>query len=156
MSNIGTDEYTHSLGNELAPLRHLRSLRVGLYFVPSNIVLAHKLYHRRGLPAPAVINWQTAIPLAELPTDPPLQELPPHVEPATTTQLVALLHRRDEESRAEFKCSRCIELTSPGGREAENSANSILRGYLPKLTNVEWMGWLTPGHLGVHSYQFSQ
>ncbi|KAG8682885.1 hypothetical protein FRC11_014231 [Ceratobasidium sp. 423] len=156
MSNIGTDEYTHSLGNELAPLRHLRSLRVGLYFVPSNIVLAHKLYHRRGLPAPVVINWQTAIPLAELPTNPFLQELPPNVEPATTAQLVSLLHRRDEDSREEFICPECVEITGASSREAENSANSILCGYLPKLTSVEWMGWLTHGHLGVNSYQFSQ
>ncbi|KAG8705681.1 hypothetical protein FRC11_008859 [Ceratobasidium sp. 423] len=155
MSNTGTDAYAHSLANELVPLKHLRSLRVGLYFVPSDIVLAHRLYHRRGLAAPATIDWQSAIPLAELPADPFLQELPPHVEPASTTQLVSLLHRRDDESHVEFKCPMCIETTDSSGREAENSANSILRGYLPTLAAIEWMGWLTPGHLGVHSYRFS-
>ncbi|CAE6438934.1 unnamed protein product [Rhizoctonia solani] len=155
MSNTGTDAYAHSLANELAPLKHLRSLRVGLYFVPSDIVLVHRLYHRRGLAAPATIDWQSAIPLAELPADPLMLELPPHVEPATTTQLVSLLHRRDDELHVEFKCPRCIETTDSDGREAEKSANSILRGYLPTLATVEWMGWLTPGHLGVHSYRFS-
>ncbi|KAG8761039.1 hypothetical protein FRC11_014492 [Ceratobasidium sp. 423] len=155
MSNIGTDAYAHSLGNELAPLRHLRSLRIGLYFVPPDIVLTHRLYHRRDLPAPEIIDWQTAIPLAELPAHMLLQEPPPDVELATTTQLVSLLHRRDEETRDEFKCPRCFEITDASGREAETSANSILRGCLPTLTNIEWMGWLTPGHLGINSYQFT-
>ncbi|CAE6394667.1 unnamed protein product [Rhizoctonia solani] len=154
MSNLGTDAYAHSLGNELAPLRHLRSLQVGLYFVPPDIVLAHRLYHRRGLPAPETIQWQTAIPLAELPTD-PAPQLPPHVEPATTTQLVELLHRCDEESQVEFKCHRCIEITGANGREAEQTANAILREYLPTLVSIEWMGWLTPQHLGTNSYHFS-
>ncbi|KAF8688991.1 hypothetical protein RHS03_09217, partial [Rhizoctonia solani] len=154
MSMTGTDAYAHSLGSELAPLKHLRSLRVGLYFVPSDIVLAHRLYHRRGVPAPATIHWQSAIPLAESPSD-PLHESPPHPEPATTAQLVSLLHRRDEGSHTEFRCPMCAEITSASGSEAEKNANSILRGYLSKLAFVEWMGWLTPGHLGVHSYRFS-
>ncbi|KAH7332795.1 hypothetical protein B0J17DRAFT_721954 [Rhizoctonia solani] len=155
MSNVGTDGYAHSLGSELAPLRHLRSLRIGLYFIPSDIVLAHRLYHRRGLPAPETIHWQSAIPLAELPVDPPLQELPPNVELATTTQLVSLLHRRDEETCMEFKCPRCIEITSASGSEAENAANSILRGYIPTLLCVEWMEWASPQHLGTRAYRFS-
>ncbi|KAL5637746.1 hypothetical protein ACGC1H_002117 [Rhizoctonia solani] len=155
MSNIGTDAYAHSLGNELASLKHLRSLQVGLYFVPPDIVLAHRLYHRRGLPAPEMIHWQSAIPLAELPTNPLLQELPPHVEPATTAQLVELLHRRDEESQIEFKCQRCIEIVGASGNEAEQTANSILCEYIPTLVSVEWMGWLTPQHLGTNSSQFS-
>ncbi|CAE6411078.1 unnamed protein product [Rhizoctonia solani] len=146
MSMVGTDAYAHSLGNELAPLKHLRLIRVGLYFVPSDIVLAHRLYHRRGLSAPATIRWQSAIPLAEL---------TPNPEPATTAQLVSLLHRRDEESQTEFKCLMCADITDTSGSEAEKIANSILHEYLPKLACVEWMGWLTPGHLGVHSYRFS-
>ncbi|CAE7146234.1 unnamed protein product [Rhizoctonia solani] len=155
MSNTGTDAYAHSLAIELAPLKHLRLLRIGLYFVPSDIVLAHRLYHRRGLAAPEIIDWQSAIPLAELPADPPLQELPPHVEPATITQLVSLFHRLDEESHTEFKCSRCTETTDTDSRDAEMSASSILHEYIPTLSSVEWMGWLTPRHLGIRSYQFS-
>jgi hypothetical protein len=145
--------FQHSLGNELAPLKQLRLLRVGLYFVPSDIVLAHRLYHQRGLSAPATIHWQSAIPLAERATNPPLQE-PAHAEPATPVQLVSLLHRRDEDSHTAFECSKCVEITDASGRGAENSANSILRVYLPKIVCVEWMGWLTPGHLGTHSYRF--
>ncbi|KAG8747194.1 hypothetical protein FRC11_012431, partial [Ceratobasidium sp. 423] len=130
MSNTGIDEYAHSLGNELVPLKHLRSLRVGLYFVPSDIVLAHRLYHRRGLAAPVTIDWQSAIPLAlaGFPGDPFLQELPPHVEPASATQLVSLLHRRDEEPNMEFSCPQCNEITNTTGGELEKSANLILRG----------------------------
>lgn len=155
MSDTGTDAYAHSLANELAPLKHLRSLRVGLYFAPSDIVLAHRLYHRRGLPAPETIHWQSAIPLAELPANTLLQELPPHIEPATTTQLVSLLHHPDEESYTEFKCSRCAEITYTASKEAEKSASSILHEYIPTLLSVEWMGWLTPRRLGIHSYRFS-
>ncbi|CUA76031.1 hypothetical protein RSOLAG22IIIB_02038 [Rhizoctonia solani] len=155
MSDTGTDAYAHSLANELAPLKHLRSLRIGLYFVPSDIVLAHRLYHRRGLPAPENIHWQSAIPLAELAPTPFTPELPPHVEPATTGQLVSLLHHPDEESYTEFNCSRCVEITDATSVEAEKSASSILHEYIPTLLKVEWMGWLTPRHLGVHSYRFS-
>ncbi|CAE6456203.1 unnamed protein product [Rhizoctonia solani] len=155
MSITGTDSYAYSLANELAPLKHLRSLRVGLYFVPSNIVLAHRLYHRRGLPAPETIHWQSAIPLAELPANPMPQELPPNIDLATTTQLVSLLHRCDEESNTEFKCMRCFETTDTAGKEAEKSASSILRECVPTLLSIEWMGWLTPCHLGTNSYRFS-
>lgn len=152
ISDIGTDAYAHSLGHELSPLKNLRSLRMGLYLVPAHIILAHRLYHKRGRTAPAIINWQTAIPLSELPLDPFIGE-PEHVEPATTDQLVSVLHQHDSERNEPFDCPQCVEATAEVSRSAEMSANTILQSHIPSLTKVEWMGWLTPGHLGMHSFE---
>lgn len=125
---------------------------MGLYLVPPDIVLAHRLYHRRGRPAPAIINWQTAISLSELPLDPFIGE-PEHVEPATTDQLVSVLHQPDSEPNEPFDCLKCVETTAEVSRSAEMSANTILQSHVPSLTKVQWMGWLTPEHLGIHSFE---
>jgi hypothetical protein len=139
----------HSLAQELAPLRSLQTLRIGLYLIPSTIILAHRLYHRRGLTAPEVIEWQQAIPLAQIPT-------PAHdeaVEPATIDQLISLLHERDPETEfGEHICAMCVEEMEWITKDAETHANAILSELLPSLTKIQWMGWLTAGHLGVNSY----
>ncbi|KAG8702943.1 hypothetical protein FRC08_003156 [Ceratobasidium sp. 394] len=133
MSSQDTDSYAHSLAQELYPLRSLKSLRLGLYLIPSTTVLAHRLYHRRNLPAPDVIEWQQAILQAQLP------DLVPdiQVEPATTNQLISLLHDPDPKKI---------------NTNAETSANAILKESLPSLEKVQWMNWLSPGHLGLDSY----
>lgn len=127
---------------------------MGLYLIPSDTVLAHRLYHRRGRTAPNIIDWQTAIPLPELPVDPFIEDLG-HVNPATTDQLVSILHQQDSEPGEEFDCSQCIETTAEINKIAETNANTILHGHVPSLVNIQWMGWLTPGHLGVHSFEFA-
>ncbi|KAF8599671.1 hypothetical protein BDV93DRAFT_609111 [Ceratobasidium sp. AG-I] len=152
----GTEEYAHSLAQELAPLKNIRSLRMGLYFVPSSIVLAHRLYHRRGLPAPEVIEWQQAIPLAESVESAEI-ELEQALQPrgsATTAQLITLLHQPDHEIEfgPEHNCALCMEVTSQITEDAERRANAILANLVPSLIQVQWMAWLTPGHLGVHTY----
>lgn len=130
---------------------------MGLYFTPSSIVLAHRLYHRRGRPAPETIEWQQAIPLAEAPSEPAVveQEQEPEVRaPATTAQLISLLHQPDPET--EFgpghNCALCTRLTSQISEDAEKRANAILVNLVPSLSQIQWMAWLTPKHLGVHTY----
>ncbi|KAF8599676.1 hypothetical protein BDV93DRAFT_295031 [Ceratobasidium sp. AG-I] len=158
----GTEEYAHSLAQELAPLKNIRSLRMGLYFVPSSIVLAHRLYHRRGLPAPEAIEWQQAIPLAETQqiietieagAAEPGQATQTH-DPATTAQLISLLHQPDPETEfgPEHNCALCTESTSQISEDAERRANAILTNLVPSLSQIQWMAWLTPKHLGVHTY----
>ncbi|KAB5589676.1 hypothetical protein CTheo_6877 [Ceratobasidium theobromae] len=154
ISSSETNSYSDSLGQELAPLKNLRSLRMGLYLSPSNIVLGHKLYHRRGIAAPETIVWQTAIPLSELPRNPFTQDVHPHLEHATTEHLVSILHRPDSEPNTAFDCPWCMEATADISKAAETAANAILRQHVPSLSKIQWMGWLTPGHLGVNSYEF--
>jgi hypothetical protein len=129
---------------------------MGLYLVPSETVLAHRLYHRRGLLAPGAIDWQQAIPWAELPVDTPLEA----IQPATTDQLSSVLYDHDHDQDSEFglqeNCAMCVETTSQISRETETRANAILSEFLPSLTIIQWMGWLTPGHLGVNSYDMQR
>ncbi|KAF8599677.1 hypothetical protein BDV93DRAFT_295290 [Ceratobasidium sp. AG-I] len=153
ISSEGTEEYAHSLAQELVPLKNLQSLRMGLYFAPSSIVLAHRVYHRRGLPAPEIIEWQQAIPLVELPAESEPEEQQPR-DPATTAQLISLLHQPDPDTEfgPEHNCTLCTELTSQISEDAERRANAILANLVPSLSQIQWMAWLTPKHLGVHTY----
>jgi hypothetical protein len=124
---------------------------MGLYLSPSEIVLAHRLYHRHGLPAPDTIDWETAIPLSELPENPLVEH--GNIEPATIDQLVQVLHQQDSKPEEAFDCHRCIETTAQITSAAEASANDILYKLVPSLVRISWMGWLTPGHLGVHLFE---
>ncbi|QRW03621.1 F-box-like domain protein [Ceratobasidium sp. AG-Ba] len=66
MSDQDSDAYARSLSRELLPLKFLKRLRLGLYLISSTTVLAHRLFHRRNLPAPAVVEWHHAIPQAQI------------------------------------------------------------------------------------------
>ncbi|KAG9100621.1 hypothetical protein FS749_014030 [Ceratobasidium sp. UAMH 11750] len=150
MSSQETDSYAHSLARELFPLHSLKSLRLGLYLIPSTTVLAHRVYHRRNLPAPAVVEWQQALPQAQL----PVPEAGAQPQPATTEQLISLLHESDPED--EFNpgriCAMCLAAVDQVGRSAEASANAILKELVPSLEKIQWMSWLSPGHLGWTTY----
>ncbi|CAE6410990.1 unnamed protein product [Rhizoctonia solani] len=124
----GSDSYAHSLADELAPLRSLRLLRLGIYLMPSTAVLAHRCFHIHEQPAPPQINWQAALtPMLPDTVDPQPQPQSPQA-----SDLIALLHQAPEEK----------DLTS---------ANRILKEVIPNLDRVEWMDWFTSKHLGVCS-----
>ncbi|KAF8599665.1 hypothetical protein BDV93DRAFT_560140 [Ceratobasidium sp. AG-I] len=153
LSIDGTEEYALSLAQELAQLTCLRILRLGVYITPSSAVLAHRLYHIRGLPAPAMIDWQQAIPLAQIP---PIQgNETPELEPASSEDLVSLLHQPSSEPDfGPETCSLCVEEILDISQAAESNANQILKQLVPSLEIVEWMGWFTPGHLGSNTHSF--
>lgn len=146
MSVEGTDGYAHSLGQELSPLQNLRSIRLGIYLVPSTTVLAHRLFHARNLPVPPIINWQTELAPPHNPNQngqgpqpqPPLAQIP---------ELVALLHQAPEKEI----CEQCQRDYLAGTQAAEISATNILKKILPSLELVEWMNWFSPFHLGLQS-----
>ncbi|QRV74698.1 hypothetical protein RhiJN_02713 [Ceratobasidium sp. AG-Ba] len=149
ISDSGVEEYAASLARELAPLTNLRKLQMGVYLIPSSVVLAHRLYHTRGVSAPHVIEWQLAIPLAQQPLN--MQpENPAQVEPATTSALVDLLHRPDNDFDAsQPTCKLCLVEFSDTNRSAEAAATSILKEALPSLETVQWMNWFSSRHLGL-------
>ncbi|KAG8718350.1 hypothetical protein FRC08_005443 [Ceratobasidium sp. 394] len=146
----------HSLAQELAPLQCLRSLRLGLYLIPSTTILAHRLYHKRNVAAPEHIEWQHAIPLASLPADVVLDDAAQlNLTPASTDQLSSILYQTDprEEFGPESTCGFCVESLSQIGDDAETRANAILKNLLPNLTSVQWMAWFSPDHLGVNVHE---
>ncbi|KAF8666742.1 hypothetical protein RHS04_09463 [Rhizoctonia solani] len=61
----GTDDYAHSLAQELQPLQRLTTLYTGIYMAPSDIVLAHRVFHTRQSIAPQEINWEHAVVMQE-------------------------------------------------------------------------------------------
>ncbi|KAG8723924.1 hypothetical protein FRC09_001189, partial [Ceratobasidium sp. 395] len=146
----------HSLAQELAPLQSLQSLRLGLYLIPSTTILAHRVYHRRNMTSPEIIQWQHAVALAGLSdnvvlNDAEIADLPS----ASTNQLSSVIYQADpyEEFGLERTCESCTESISQIGRDAETRANAILKNLLPNLTSVEWMAWLSPNHLGVNAHR---
>ncbi|QRV74713.1 hypothetical protein RhiJN_02728 [Ceratobasidium sp. AG-Ba] len=146
MSDQDSNAYARSLSTELSPLRFLRSLRLGLYLIPSTTVLSHRLYHRRNLPAPPSIDWHHVIP----------QTTPPQGGAARgqTEQLVSLLHQQDPESEFGPRaiCDMCIEAVDRVGRKAEEGASAIIQELIPSLEKVQWMNWLSSGHIGLSNY----
>ncbi|KAG8770400.1 hypothetical protein FRC12_004288 [Ceratobasidium sp. 428] len=155
MSIEDTESYAHSLAQELAPLQSLQHLRLGLYLIPSTTVLAHRVYHRRNMTAPEVIEWQNAITAATLPDGAILDDADIASLPRPSTdQLSSILYQADpyEEFEVERMCERCVESLSQIGHHAETGANNILKQLLPNLVRVEWMAWLSPNHLGVNVY----
>ncbi|KAG9124055.1 hypothetical protein FRC07_013041 [Ceratobasidium sp. 392] len=144
---IGTDDYAHSVAQELVSLPQLKCLGLGVYFMPSAIALAHRAYHTRGLAEPAPVEWQQALldlqgtPIVEPPGQP------------DSTPLVDLYHRMDSTER-EFgpkTCTFCHESFQPS-RGAECRANDVLKGLLPNLQVVEWMDWFSPSHTGISQH----
>ncbi|KAG8784454.1 hypothetical protein FRC12_018674, partial [Ceratobasidium sp. 428] len=156
MSIEDTGSYAHSLAQELAPLQSLRALRLGLYLMPSTTILAHRVYHRRNLNAPGVVQWQHAVALGGLPNNIVLDNADiADLPPVSTNELSSILYQADpyEEFVLGHMCISCTESTSQIGHDAETRANAILKNLLPNLTCVEWMSWLSPNHLGVNTYK---
>ncbi|KAG9080528.1 hypothetical protein FS749_007987 [Ceratobasidium sp. UAMH 11750] len=141
ISDEGTDAYTHSLGQELAPLRKLEALRLGVYLTPSNIVLAHRAFHSQNLPAPAVIDWQQVIPPVD--GDAAAGHTP------QVRNLVSLLHQPAETDFSVDSCIFCREQSYAATKAAEQNANDILKAVIPSLQRVDWMSWFSPRHLGI-------
>jgi len=147
ISSEGTEAYTRSLGQELSPLCHLKHLRLGIYLMPSSAVLAHRVYHAQDRPAPHIIDWQQAVPLA-------LQGQTDEPRPAQVSQLVTLLHTNSEQDFDHNSCKFCKDESYDIMQTAERNANQILKEVVPSLECVEWMDWFTPGHLGVSPHRY--
>ncbi|KDN50550.1 hypothetical protein RSAG8_01048, partial [Rhizoctonia solani AG-8 WAC10335] len=146
ISSEGTDGYAQSLGDELSPLRNLRSIRLGIYLVPSTTVLAHRLFHARNLLVPPVINWQTQLNPPPNPNpNQDGQDPQPQPQLAQISDLIALLHQAPEKET----CKHCSQELFAGTQSIEISATRILKEILPSLELVEWMDWFSPFHLGV-------
>ncbi|KAH7308253.1 hypothetical protein B0J17DRAFT_634505 [Rhizoctonia solani] len=154
ISNDGTDEYAGSLAHELAPLRGLKTLQVGIYLIPTSVVLAHRIYHAHKISAPDVIIWQQAIPLARSGSAALLSNvLPPALELASTHDLVDVLHQPNPEPNFNREsCAFCRANFLQASVDAELSATSILKSLLPSLREVQWQGWFTPNHQGISSH----
>jgi hypothetical protein len=131
---------------------------MGIYLAPTSAVLAHRLHHSRGEPAPETINWQLTIPLIQHPVTPQaennaIQVDPPPLDPATTEDLVELLHQPDSDFDSnQGICSFCVSEFLQENQDSEAAANAILKGLVPSLETIQWMGWFTPKHLGVNQY----
>ncbi|KAG8710771.1 hypothetical protein FRC11_004149 [Ceratobasidium sp. 423] len=147
ISSKGTDEYAHSLAQKLSSLRNLRSIRLGVYLVPSTTVLAHRLFHTQNLPVPPIIDWHTHITPLPNPNQNG-QDLQPQPQYAQISDLVRLLHQTPEEEI----CNQCWQELVADTYAAELSATRILKATLPSLQEVEWMDWFSPLHLGVQSW----
>ncbi|KAG8770401.1 hypothetical protein FRC12_004289 [Ceratobasidium sp. 428] len=156
MSIEDTDSYVHSVAQELGPLQSLQRLRLGLYLIPSTTILAHRVYHKRNMVAPEVIEWQHAVSLAVFPNEAALNDVAAlNLLPGTTDQLSSILYQTDpyEDFGSEQMCELCVESISQTGYESETRANAILKNLLPNLKSVEWMSWLSSGHTGVNIHE---
>ncbi|CAE6411002.1 unnamed protein product [Rhizoctonia solani] len=140
----GTNDYAYSLAQELAPLKRLTALYMGIYLAPSNIVLAHRVFHTRQSVAPQEINWQHAVAIQQ-----GIQGVTEEVAVSTDIAgLVALLHAPLEKSFTLDSCPFCREEFLQDRIHAEKRANEILRGKT-NLKTISWMDWFSHSHLGL-------
>ncbi|QRV74693.1 hypothetical protein RhiJN_02708 [Ceratobasidium sp. AG-Ba] len=142
---IGTDDFAHSVAQELVSMHNLKALRIGVYFMHSNAVLAHRAYHVRGVPAPDGVDWQQALSVVE--------NIPVPQPPARLDQnlLVKFYHQDAEPDFGPDSCAFCYESFEPS-RGAEARANRIIKRLLPGLQIMEWMDWFSPSHRGVSQH----
>ncbi|CAE6461932.1 unnamed protein product [Rhizoctonia solani] len=140
----GAEDYAQSLAQELAPLKQLALLRMGIYLAPSNIVLAHRVFHSRNLVPPNEINWQHAVAIHE--------GIQGAIDGAITgigiSQLVSVLHASPEKSFSSESCSFCREAFFQDRIRIEKQANMILRE-ITNLKSISWMNWFSHSHLGL-------
>ncbi|KAG8712419.1 hypothetical protein FRC11_000190 [Ceratobasidium sp. 423] len=146
IASDGTDDYAHSVAQEIASLARLKHLRLGVYFAPSTVVLAHRAYHVRKEAAPAPINWQQA-----------LTDAAGHHNlngPPDASQLIEIYHNASvtETNFGPDSCSFCRDAFYDQSKGFESSASSVMKTIIPSLEKVEWMDWFTPAHLGVSRY----
>ncbi|QRV89394.1 hypothetical protein RhiJN_17412 [Ceratobasidium sp. AG-Ba] len=153
ISDQGTDAYTHSLGQELAPLHKLTAISLGVYLTPSDIVLVHRVFHSRNLAVPNEIGWQQALQMVaghQAGDNEDQQNL------QRVRDLVSLLHTppQPEENFSRDACRFCYDHSYELTKRAEDSANAILKQLIPSLEKTEWMSWFTPNHLGVSTHMY--
>ncbi|CAE6443817.1 unnamed protein product [Rhizoctonia solani] len=147
MASDGTDQYAHSAAQEIASLSQLKHLRLGVYLVSSTAVLAHRAYHLRKEPAPALINWQQA-----------LIDSAEHQDtsrPPEAAQLVDFYYRT-QAMDANFgpdSCSFCRDAFYNQSKDFERGASTVMKTIVPSLETVEWMDWFSPSHLGISRYE---
>ncbi|KAG8794983.1 hypothetical protein FRC12_019310 [Ceratobasidium sp. 428] len=142
MSLDGADEYAYSLSKELSPMKHLVVLQLGVYLIPSTLVLIHRLFHTRDLPVPAHFSWQAALDILSRETreNTPADQL---------SMLISLLHEPSWGDRDESACRLCWDMTSQATLNAEQSAGIILQQNIPSLKQIAWMNWFSSEHLGL-------
>ncbi|CAE6456142.1 unnamed protein product [Rhizoctonia solani] len=146
IASNGTDDYAHSVAQEINSLAQLKHLRLGVYLAPSTAVLAHRAYHVRKEAAPALINWQQAL------TDAAVHHAvngPPDVS------LLVEFYYPSPAPEPDFgpdSCSFCREAFYDQSKDFERSASAVMKTIIPSLEIVEWMDWFTPSHLGVSRY----
>ncbi|ELU40432.1 hypothetical protein AG1IA_05536 [Rhizoctonia solani AG-1 IA] len=144
----GTDDYAvrdeFIIAGELQPLQRLTTLYTGIYMAPSDIVLAHRVFHTRQSIAPQEINWEHAVVMQE-----GIQGIQAEVNTSIDiSSLVSLLHAPLEKSFALDSCSFCRDGFFQDRIHAEKRANGILREKT-NLKTISWMNWFSDSHLGL-------
>ncbi|KAG8718483.1 hypothetical protein FRC08_005171 [Ceratobasidium sp. 394] len=145
MSLDGADEYSRSLTKELSPMKHLAVLRLGVYLIPSTLVLSHRLFHTHDQPVPEHFSWQDATAALSVLHN----ETQANTPAGQLSRLISLLHQPAEAEFDEDTCRHCRDSTFQESLDAERSANAILQQGIPSLESIAWMNWFTPNHLGL-------
>ncbi|CUA67299.1 hypothetical protein RSOLAG22IIIB_07340 [Rhizoctonia solani] len=140
-SDAGAVEYATSIAQDLAPIRNLRVVHLGVYLTPHDALSTHQHQHSH---VPVVSPSFTAtIPnLGSLLHPPP----PHHLHLLQHPNHRAPLHSPTLWSTP---CEACLTEFGPATQVAEHAASSALGDLVPGLEEISWAGYFERSGQGV-------
>ncbi|KAH7335018.1 hypothetical protein B0J17DRAFT_97201 [Rhizoctonia solani] len=144
-SDEGAVEYATSIAQDLAPIRNLRVIHLGVYLTPHDALSKHQHQHS---PIPVLSPSLTAtIPnLGSLLHPPP----PHHLHLLQHPHHRAPLHSPTLWSTP---CEACLTEFGPATQIAEHAASSALGSLVPGLEEISWAGYFERSGQGVSAWR---
>ncbi|KAB5589504.1 hypothetical protein CTheo_7055 [Ceratobasidium theobromae] len=137
-SDAGAVEYAESIAQDLAPLKKLRKVHLGVYLTPHKAISVHQHNHSSvPVSAPASV-----VPNVDSLLHPP----PPH-----HLHLLQHPHHRaplHSPSLWSSPCKACLEEFGPATEMAEHAASMVLGELVPGLEEISWGGYFALGAQG--------
>jgi hypothetical protein len=145
-SDDGAAEYASGIAHDLAPLKSLRTLHLGVYLTPYIALSKHQREHTAFMPTPAPTHV-SLFPTAATHLHPP----PPH-----HLHLLQHPHHRAPlhcPSLWASPCAACRDEFEPVTKLTEHAACRVLGDLMPGLKEVSWAGYFEQHGRGVSVWE---
>ncbi|CAE6480156.1 hypothetical protein ACGC1H_005293 [Rhizoctonia solani] len=144
-SDAGAVEYATSIAQDLAPIKNLRVIHLGVYLTPHVALATHQHQHSHVPMVSPSLN--ATIPNLDSLIHPP----PPHH--------LHLLHHPHHRAPLHSPtlwstpCEACLTEFGPATQIAEHAASSALGNLVPGLEEISWAGYFERSGQGVSAWR---